>query len=407
MAEATLERSDIYPVGTVVGCYLLPSPPKPFAPSGDPSGGQTKYTKTTEATVGAAGKLKLGGLAAGTKYVCWAEVATENHYLYFETARPVEQLAPSVVRSSLKAEGEVEGALTPNYAEGNAVTATMKGALTLEKPIGWPAVPAWMDVSLAQDGVGHTLSIGAGITMPGGEPVWSKLPGAVNQFSLWSPDGGTTVFLFTGPEGKQGVKGTTGAVGETVGSTEATLKMTYPAVNGNPKATSTKPATAWRLQRSMVVIPVKAKKLKLLWTPGAVKGKVRVLVFDTGQKVAGKYSVLADTEVFVAPGVEKVSGILAELERKEGEWAAGEVVMIGVIAESAEMILPISTEPSVGTSCKFPEGAVPAGVALATAWIADQVVLTEVAAKEKPFLGIAEATPVGPAFPLAFAVICA
>ncbi len=303
--------------------------------------------------------------------------------------------------------GEVEGAVTPNWEEGNAVTATLKGATTFERPSHLPSIPGWMNVTLTQDASGHALKIGAGITMPGGEPVWSTAPLGVNQFSLWW-DGLGNLWMFIGTEGKQGKEGPKGANGETVGSVEAALKMTYPAVNGNPKATATKAAVAWRMQRNMVVIPVKCKKLKILWTPGTVKGKVRVVVFDTGQKVAGKYSVLADTHAFVNPGVEKVSGILAELERKEGEWEAGEVVMIGLIPESAEMILPISTEPSVGASCKFPEGAIPHGVAFTKeAWISDQVVLVEATAKEETFAAIAEATPVAPAYNVAYAVLCA
>jgi hypothetical protein len=420
MAEVTLHPdAGLFPIGTHVKVYLASAPER-----GGPRVGAPPGVALSEPEVVSAGTLTVTGLEEAAEYIGWAVVGGVDHYLRFQTGGTEggiafvgedgtvggaggSSLSSKVVTSKLKTHGEVEGALTPSYAEGSAVLATMKGALTFEKPTGWPTVPAWMDVTLTQDAIGHVLKMGAGITMPGGEPLWSSLALAVNQFSLWSPDGGTTVYLFTGPEGKQGVKGTTGATGETVGSTEAALKMTYPALNGNPKATGTKAATAWRLQRNLVVIPVKCKKLKIVWTPGTIKGKVRVIVFDTGQKVAGKYSVLADTKTFVNPGTEKVAGVLAELERSEGEWAPGEVVMIGVIAESAEMILPISTEPSVGASCKFPAGAVPNGVALTTAWICDQVVLTEAAAKAEPLAAIAEEAPVGPALTVAYAVMCA
>lgn len=271
-------------------------------------------------------------------------------------------LSASVVTSRLKSNGEVEGTLTPNYAEGSTVLATMKGALTFEKPTGWPSVPAWMDVSLTQDAVGHTLKIGAGIAMPGGEPLWSKAALAVNQFSLWSPDGGATVFLFTGPEGPKGAAGERGERGE-VGpsSIEAMTRASYPWISGNSKATGSFAPTQWKVYFALVVVPVKAKKLAL-WLPnaGEVSGHLRAFVFDIGAATAKKYTCLAASpNTLFTPTTINVQEKIATLERKDGkEWEPGEVIMVGIGADTAATKLALSTAITSALMAEFAGGAI-------------------------------------------------
>lgn len=77
MADATLQISDRFPVGTVVGAYPAATVGEPRArtPKAAPHGGASA---TASATVGADGSLAFTGLTAGVVYVATADVATTD-----------------------------------------------------------------------------------------------------------------------------------------------------------------------------------------------------------------------------------------------------------------------------------------------------------------------------------------
>lgn len=146
-------------------------------------------------------------------------MTSQRIYLATEDEAGEIELPEGVAREALNTvygEVEAEGAITANIADGNVVSVRMKGNLTIEPPSG--ARGADRCYFRIENGpvTSHTLKLSNAITKPSGEPVWNVTPGASNTFTLVTTNGGLTWELVTGPEGKEGAKGTTGEPGVAV-----------------------------------------------------------------------------------------------------------------------------------------------------------------------------------------------
>ena len=236
-------------------------------------------------------------------------------------------------------DGNVSGTYAPNLEAGSVRKGTITGAVTLEAPTHWPTGSSEATIILTQNSEGgHSISVGGGIAASE-TPQWSTAPNAANIFTLWSPDGGTNVYLFVGPQGPEGKEGKEGPEGKEgkegkagQSSIESMTQVSFPYVCGNAAAVASfKFAEAWKTLFNLIVCPVKKKKLKV-YLPTKKPGSgqhVRASVWDVGVTTAGSYTCLAAGALY-EPLTENAWELVATLEKASGEWEPGELLMLGI-----------------------------------------------------------------------------
>jgi hypothetical protein len=268
-------------------------------------------------------------------------------------------LTGSVVSRRLKSLGEVTGTVKINLSEafegGLANYFTMKatGNLVIQFE-NWPSGIQEPVLEITQDATGgRTIEVTGAVGEPT-TPVFNTEPNAVNIIFLLSRNSGSNVWIQTGAQGATGATGPRGLEGPS--SIEAMLRISFPLYHGSPKvAAYTEVGKAFRMEWALVVVPVKAKTLKLVWVAGETgKGKVRAVVLDMGKAVAEKYTALAASGL-VEVTVKEEPKVLAELTRSSGEWEAGEVLMVGIGAEQSGMKLPFGVGGVAGSELLLPE----------------------------------------------------
>lgn len=276
----------------------------------------------------------------------------------------------SIPARKIKALGEVTGTVKINLSEafegGVANYFTMKaiGNLVIQLE-SWPSGVQEPTLEITEDATGgRTIEIVGAVGAPTA-PVYNTEPNAINIIPLLSRNSGSNIWISTGPKGEIGA---TGAKGETTGSIEASVRASWPIFFGRPGPSAyTEVGKAFRFWWSLVVVPVKAKKLKLVWVAGETsKGNVRAVILDTGHAVAGKYTPLA-ASALVEPAVKEKPAVLAELTRSSGEWEQGEVLMVGIGAENTAMKLPFGVTGATGSELLLPEAQELAGIGTITA----------------------------------------
>lgn len=100
------------------------------------------------------------------------------------------QIPNAVVKSTLKALGEVTGTITPNLSEGNVFTATEgTSALTINKPVNWPtgAQAIYGELVVFKNEHGLTVEVSGWL---GTAPTFNTGPEAVNTIPFVSWDNG-------------------------------------------------------------------------------------------------------------------------------------------------------------------------------------------------------------------------
>lgn len=121
-------------------------------------------------------------------------MSEERVYLATANEKGEVALPPSVVSSSLKALGEVEGNVTPNLAEGRVFTMTAKGAVTIQKPTNWPTGATYAELVITQkEPGGHAVTL-EGVKWLGNPLTVSTVSNEETSIQLVSYNGGATWF---------------------------------------------------------------------------------------------------------------------------------------------------------------------------------------------------------------------
>lgn len=263
-----------------------------------------------------------------------------------------------LVNSRPKALAKVSGLAEINLGEGIPTYTTfpleLTGATEIELTGAQPnGAPSQLIVN---SGTGFAFSL-KGVSWVGTEPTEfaSGTAGREYLITLIPVEGKLLAIVGKGEKGAAGVQGETGARGE-VGpsSIEAMTRTSYPWLNGNAKDTGGFVPTQWEVYYTLVIVPVKAKKLKISASFKIVSGHVRTFVRDCGVATANEYTILAVSELY-EPKTAEIPEPIATLERKDGkEWEAGEAIMVGIGADNAVIELPVGTALIKGAAAAWP-----------------------------------------------------
>lgn len=288
------------------------------------------------------------------------------HVTVKQTQIPVADLPESVVTSSLKELGEVEGSVKPSLAEGNVFLLTAKGGVTIEPPTGSVPRPEYSVVLvLAENSVGgHTFTF-SGFTLLGEEPKPVTTANAVNRVELWTDNGGATWYYVGLQAGKEGPAGPTGATGpEGPGGfvpSALLLPSEFPTWKGVAESVEKRQVIAESFQRTyanttllltsgtpiIVAIPVKAKEVirgvgfAVQTAEGTPANRTHLwiaVLSAKGEKVAESADYTSSASNGFANGEKKAIRFTASYEAKANE------VLYAVLCEVMSSTNPITVD---------------------------------------------------------------